>query len=39
MESENQVQERLTKFVLSVTQPYDILPKTFAGRHLGEQLF
>jgi four helix bundle protein len=33
------IQERLTDFAVRVMELCDELPKTFAGRHLGEQLF
>ncbi len=33
------IQERLTDFAVAVMALCDDLPRTFAGRHLGEQLF
>ena len=35
----NDIQDRLTDFAVRVMELCDALPKTFAGRHLGEQLF
>jgi four helix bundle protein len=39
MTTGNDIQERLTDFAVRVMELCDNLPKTFAGRHLGEQLF
>ncbi len=39
MASGEELQERLTDFAVGVIELCDRLPKTFAGRHLGEQLF
>ncbi len=39
MASGEELQERLTDFALRVMDLCDRLPKTFAGRHLGKQLF
>ena len=33
------IQERLIDFAVEVMELCDALPKTFAGRHIGEQLF
>jgi four helix bundle protein len=33
------IQERLIDFAVQVMELCDALPKTFAGRHIGEQLF
>jgi four helix bundle protein len=35
----NAIQDRLTDFAVRVMELCDTLPKTFDGRHLGEQLF
>ena len=39
MASGEELQERLTDFAVRVMDLCDQLPKTFAGRHLSEQLF
>ncbi len=39
MASVEELQERLTDFAVRVMDLCDRLPKTFAGRHLGKQLF
>jgi four helix bundle protein len=39
MASGEELQERLTDFAVGVMDLCDQLPKTFAGRHLSEQLF
>ena len=39
MATGEQLQDRLTEFAVQVMELCDKLPKTFAGRHLGEQLF
>jgi four helix bundle protein len=38
MASGEELQERLTEFAVRVMELSNRLPKTFAGRHLGEQL-
>ena len=34
-----EIQDRLTDFAVKIMELCDGLPKTFAGRHIGEQLF
>jgi four helix bundle protein len=39
MTTGSEIQDRLTRFSVRVMELCDKLPKSFAGRHLGEQLF
>lgn len=38
MATGQEMEDRLTEFAVSVTEVYDMLPKTFLGRHVGQQL-